>query len=311
MALNIDSIIALVKLLDKDFFEEESFNKFISTKATKAFIEHENIMGRTASLKNIREEFIRLMEYDYYEDKFDFYILKNNLAILKRDLDYFQTYKEEIVEEALNRVYKIVREDMEIKTNIYIYAGGPDGGFTVSRKEVYINVLSFFGSRENLIKLLSHELYHSRKIPLIYRLIFNSQLVFKRKRYAYGILARIIEEGIACLIQHGPILFKDDVSGTLTRRNLSLSKSHFKNLNEILKNIKLGNLQKVKLNTLNIYALGYTIAVAIYNHKGSRLLDQWTVNLNLKNIIREYIKLCKTIRSLPHIDEEVINWLIH
>ena len=36
---------------------------------------------------------------------------------------------------------------MEIKTNIYIYAGGPDGGFTVSRKEVYINVLSLAAGR--------------------------------------------------------------------------------------------------------------------------------------------------------------------
>ena len=310
MALNIDFVTALVKLLDKNYFNEKTFNIFISTKAAKAFIEHENIMGRRVSIRDIREELKRLFKYQYYEDRFNFYILKNNLESLKRDIDYIQNNGEEIVKDALNRIYKMVSENVEIKTNIYLYAGGPDGGFTVSRKEVYINILNFLGNREELIKLLSHELYHSRKIPLIYKARFNTQLVFARKRYAYGILARIIEEGIACLIQHGPILFKDDVSGSLTRRNLSLSKSHFKMLNETLENIKFGNFHKVKINSLNIYAIGYTIAVTIYNHKGTNLLDQWTLTLNFKNIIKEYMELCKSNKGLPKIDGGAINWIL-
>lgn len=310
MALNIDFIIALVDLLDRDYFDEEVFNRFILTKAAKRFIEHENIMGRNLDSKDIKEELNRLMTYDRYEDRYNFYILRNNLYTLKKDMDYFQSHGEKVVARALNRVYRIIPESMEITTDIYIYAGGPDGGFTVNRKEVYINILNYIGEREDFIKILSHELYHSRNIPLKSRVRFNSQLIFKRNRYAYGILGRIIEEGIASLIHHGSILFKDDITGNLTKRNLALSKRHFNLLNEMLLDIKHGNFHKIKLHSLNIYAIGYTIITAIYSHKGTPLLDQWSLNLNFRDIIKEYMKLSDINKELPQIDSNAISWII-
>lgn len=310
MVLNIDFVIALVELLDRDFFDEEKFNRFIITKGARRFIEHENIMGRYVHIKDIKDELRNLMEYKNYEDKYDFYILRSNLDTLKRDIDYFRNNGEKIVKMSLNRVYRIIPENMKVKTDIYLYAGGPDGGFTVNRKDVYINILNYIGEREEFIKILSHELYHSRKVALRSKLQFNSQLISKKKRYAYGILGRIIEEGIACLIQHGPILFKDDRTGTLTRRNLSISQTHFDMLNNMLLDIKLGKFHRINLNSLNIYAIGYTIVTAIYNQNGTVLLDQWTVNLNFRDIIKEYIALCKNNKSLPEIDDDAIYWII-
>lgn len=310
MALNIDYIIVLAELLDKDFFDEEIFNRFIITKGTKRFIEHENIMGRIVSIKDIEDELRRLIEYEGYKDKYDFYILKNNLDILKRDIHYLSNHGEKIVKLSLDRAYRIIPENMDVKTDIYLYAGGPDGGFTVNRKEVYINFLNYIGEREEFIKILSHELYHSRKISLGNKLKFNSQLIFKRNRYAYSLLGRIIEEGIACLIQHGPILIKDDRTGNLTRRNLSLSKVHFDKLNEMLLNIKLGRFHNVKFNSLNVYAIGYIIVTIIYGQSGSLLLDQWTVNLNFRVIIKEYMRLCKDNKAFPRIDDSAICWII-
>lgn len=311
MALNLDFIITLYELLDRSYFDERAFNRFIITKGLRGFIEHENAMGRNVDIKDIKDELKRLMEYESYEDRYCFYILKRNLHGLKRDIYYLMSNGEEIVKSALERIFRVISADVEIKTDIYLYAGGPDGGFTVNRNEVYINYLNYIGEKDELIKILSHELYHSRKIRLIRKLKFGMKLLRKRKRYAYGLLGRIIEEGIASFIQHGPILTRDDKTGNLTRRNLTLSRKHFDMLNESLINIKHGRFNRVKLYSLNVYAIGYIMVSAIHNEGKLNLLNQWTENLDFKGIIAEYMKIKRSNKTLPEIKDEAIEWILY
>jgi len=311
VALNLDFIITLYELLNRDFFDEKAFHRFIITKGAKGFIEHENAMGRNVDIIDLKDELIRLMEYESYEDRYSFYKLKKNIQGLKRDIYYLSSNGEKLVKLALDRIYRIISDDVEIKTDIYLYAGGSDGGFTVNRNEVYINYLNYIGEKEELIKILSHELYHSRKIKLWNKLKFGMKLLLKKSRYAYGLLGRIIEEGIACFIQHGPILTRDDKTGNLTRKNIALSRMHFDMLNETLLNIKYGKFSRVKLSSLNVYAIGYIIVSTVHNEEMSYLLNQWTVSLDLKNIIMEYMRISRSNKMLPEIKFEAIEWILY
>ncbi len=311
MALNLDFLITLYELLRKGFFDEEAFKRFIITKGARGFMEHENAMGRSVDVRDIKDELRKLMEIDGYEDRYCFHIFKSNLQQIKGDIYYLMSNGEEIVESALDRIHGVISDSIEIKTDIYLYAGGQDGGFTVNRNEVYINYLNYIGEREELIKILSHELYHSRRIKLWNNLKFGRNLLSKRKRYAYGLLGRIIEEGIACFIQHGPILIRDDKTGNLTRRNLTLSRNHFEMLNEALLNIKNGRFDRVRLGSLNIYAIGYIIVSALHSENKAHLLNQWTVNMNFKHIIMEYMELSRSNETLPEIEHEAIEWIIY
>lgn len=309
MALNIDYITYLVNIMDLGTFDEELFNRFIKTKALKEFINHENAMGRSTHVFDIKDELIRLLKYENYEDKYSFYILKRNISRLKKDIEYFSKKAEYIIQLALDRVYSVISKDIEVKTHIYLYAAGIDGGFTVKRRQIYINFLNYIGEMDEFIKVLSHELYHSREIPLKNKLKFRLHITSNRKAYAYGILGRIIEEGIACLVQHGPVLLKDDITGNLTRRSLFHTQYYFNRINKALLNIKHGKLKRSDINRINIYAIGYTIVTVVYREKGF-LLDQWTVDLNFENIIKEYMNISKLKSNLPKIDEESILWIL-
>ncbi len=48
--------------------------------------------------------------------------------------------------------------------------------------------------------------------------------MLKGNPLVYEIIGKIMEEGIASLVQHGRILEVDDPTGTLTSRNLTLVK---------------------------------------------------------------------------------------
>lgn len=311
MALDIDFVVALAKILDKGTFDEELFNRFIETKGARGFIDHENTMGRKVDKRDIREELVRLIENDGYKDKYFFYQIKNHLKELKNDIEYLIKNNKLVIDLALKRVYEIVPEEVKIVTNIYLYTGGIDGGFTINRKYVFINYGNYIGEREEFIKILSHELYHSRYVTYKHRAKFILKSISKKNRHPYSILGKIIEEGIACLIQHGTFLKKDDPTGSLTRRNLSLSRKQFNLLNEILLDIKYERPFNKKIKELNIYLIGYIIVSTVYNEEGVLILDNWTLNLNFKEIIKKYMELCLRDNILPALSSESIGWLIN
>src|SRR5699024_3099921 len=99
-------------------------------------------------------------------------------------------------------------------------------------------------------------------------------------------------EGIACLIQHGVNLTKDDPIGTLTRRKLVLSQEAFYSLDKALLSIKNGNPNYKLIASLDVYVLGYKIVKILYEDKGPYILDEWTINYNYKKLIKEYVYIC-------------------
>lgn len=310
MALNIDYIIILGKIFDKNTFDEELFDEFINTAGVRGFIEHENIMGRKVDHIDIEDELRKAVKNNNYKDKYEFYRIKRNLKQLKKDIEFFKDINGLAVKLALERVYRIIPEEIKIKNNIYLYVGGVDGGFTVNRKDIFINYVNYIGQKKEFIKILSHELYHSRDITLINKIKLSIKNMSSEKRYLYGILGKAIEEGIACLIQHGAILEKDDLTGNLTRRNLFLTNEQFDILNDILMDIKFGKYSNKKINELNTYSIGYIIVSTVYNEKGPSILNDWTINLEFRRIIKAYIELCNRNKNLPSFKYEAIEWII-
>jgi len=310
VSLDIDFLVILAELLRKNTFDHKLFNAFIETKGAKGFIDHENTMGRKVNRLDIKEEIIKVIQEDEYEDRFQFHMVKKNLDNLIEDIDYLKKNRKLIINKALERVYEIVPEEIKIHTNICLYAGGIDGGFTINRNHVFINYGKYIGQKEEFVKILSHELYHSRQIPLIYKAKFFLRTISSKKRYAYGILGKIIEEGIACLIQHGAILNKDDIIGNLTKSNLSHNKKQFEILNEILLDIRYGNFYKHKFKELNVYSIGYLIVTTVYNEWGVLILDNWTICMDFRNIIKKYNELCIENGFPCYLKPESIGWFI-
>lgn len=305
MALDIEFLVSLAEILNKAYFDNDLYDKFIRTRGAKAFLKHEKV-----DKLDMKKELIKIIEEEAYEDKFQFYQIKEKIPQLLEDIEYIKKYQGLIIDKALERVYKIVPEEMEIHRDIYLYAGGVDGGFTLNRSRVFINYSKYIGKEEDFIKILSHELYHSRIIPLRYKLKFTLRTIPKNKRYAYNILGKLLEEGIASLIQHGAILNKDHLMGKLTGRNLAHIREQFNILNSILIDARYGNFDKTKLKNLNVYSTGYLIVTTVYKQAGVLPLDSWTMNLDFRGIIRTYNELCIK-KNLPYrFNYEAIEWLI-
>ena len=309
MALNLDTIVTLAKILDQKTFDERLYNTFIRTKGGKRFVEYEKSLEKARGKDDIKKELIKLVEDESYEDKYQFYKLKRNLNQLKIDIKYIKEKGDAILENALKEVYKIVPHNMSIKSNIYLYGGGANGGFTIDRKDIFINYGKYIGKKEEFIKILSHELYHSRKLSIESRIKFLFKMVFRVNRLIYGILGKALEEGIASLVQHGSILKVDDPVDTLTRRNLLLCKEQFDLLNDILRDIKYGRINNKKIGKLNLYIIGYHIVTTIYNIEGVMVLDHWTENLEFREIIKRYIEICNENQITSGIDKEIVEWI--
>lgn len=127
----------------------------------------------------------------------------------------------------------------------------------------------------------------------------------------YSTLGRILEEGIACLVQHGTNFKIDDPIGTLTNRDMFLSKEHFKILNESMISIKNGDPDYGKIYRINVYVLGYIISKTIYENGDKSILDEWTVNFNYIKPIRRYIEICKKNKRHSGFYREIEDWLLN
>lgn len=163
---------------------------------------------------------------------------------------------------------------MSFNTKINLYVGGNDGGFTINRKEIYINYGMYAGNIKELIKIMNHELYHSRNISLKDRFIFFLESLLNSNMVVHKAISKIIEESIACLVQQGPVLEKDDPTGTLTKRNLLLLKKEFDLLNQIIIESRRGIQAHKKIDMLNVYSIGYHIVSTIYNNDKKILLNR-------------------------------------
>lgn len=309
MVINIESIELLIKILEKEFLDETLYNLFIKTKGIKGFLDHQNSFGKIIERDYIKKELIKVIEDKHYEDEFEFYKLKNNIEQLKLDTLFISENNDIIIQTALKKVYKIVPKEISIRSNIYLYCGGIDGGFTINRNDIFVDYGRFIGKREDFIKILIHEMYHSRKLSIENRIIFLFKLITKKNRLLYEIIGKTIEEGIACLAQHGPILQKDDLTGNLTKRQLLLAKEQFELINRILSNIKSGRTYNKVSSHLNIYVIGYLIVSLIYREKGVFILDDWTISLNFRRIIKEYVELCDEKGIPSGFDDEIAEWL--
>lgn len=142
------------------------------------------------------------------------------------------------------------------------------------------------------------------------RLIFLLKMILKVNPLIYKIIGKAMEEGIASLIQHGGKLRRDDPTGTLTKRNLMLVKEEFDLLNCILLDIKHNRYDYKKISKLNIYVIGYYIISTIYNIEGVLVLDDWTVNLKYKRIIKKYIEVCDANGISSGFTDEILEWIM-
>ena len=308
MKLNIDSLVAIRNFLQKDYFDEKNYKQLIKTKGMKGFLEYENALGRDI---NIGEELEKLIYNEDYRDKYGFYIAKKRLKELEKDIDYIKKHENYILAEAIKNVYKIIPNDMKLNCKIYLFIGGNDGGFTVNRNKIYINYGKYINNMEEFIKVLSHELYHSRDISLRIRLLSLFKMLCSNNGRIYQIMGKIMEEGMASLAQHGAILKNNDPAGTLNSRDLLLIKYEFELLNKILLDIKNNNSYYKGLKQINLYAIGYYIVSTIYNTEGVLILDNWTVELKYEDIIKKYSEICNTREISSGFNKNILNLIIN
>ncbi len=310
MKINIEGIKLLVEIIENNCINYDKLVEFTKTKAMKAFMEHERSFSRDISRGMIIKELIKLKKDNEYKDKYGFYIMKENISILKENLFYIEKNGDKIISEALINVFKLVPKGIKIQPNIYLYAGGIDGGFTVCRKDVFINYIKYFNSLEEFIKVIGHELFHCRIISLSnkFRSLFIDNV---NSKYIYEILGKILEEGIACFIQHGNILEKDDPAGTLTKEKIKLIDKKFQELNSTLLKIKEGNIDYLGTETIDIYSIGYYIVSSLYSFYGKEALLPWIERYDYKKPIKSYINVSREARRESGFNEEIEGWLLH
>lgn len=309
VAIIIEGVELVIDLLDNIYFDEKKFNRYINSKVGKIFLSHERELRRNANPLKIKQEIKSVINSSKYKDLYDFYKLKENIKRAKKGLEYIKLNEEEIVTRVLEEIYKYIPKWVEIRPDVILYAGGIDGGFATFTKDVYINYIKYIGNLEEFKKVLAHEFYHARRVPINKKMELYFKMSLYNNRAKYDSLGRVFEEGIACLIQHGANLDIDDPVGTLTNRDLTLKKEHFKVLNEALYSIKNGNPNYNLIYKINVYVIGYIISKTIYENEGSISLDKWTVDFNYELLIRKYIKICKQRGISSGIDSNLEKWL--
>lgn len=287
MKINIDGIKALGDVLEEEL-SYDKLKKLTKVKSVSRFIDHEKTFNRDIDKFIFILEIIRLKTYEDYVDKFNLYILKENLSGLYEDLEWLKADEEKIIKEALDKVYDLVPSYIDINPKIYLYGGGIDGAFTLYGKEIFINYIKYLGSSEEFIKVVSHELFHCRNIPLKVKLRNYFQLNI-RERYLYEVLGKIFEEGIALLIQHGNVLKKDDPVGSITREKLNLVDREFEKLNLVLEDIKGNSIEYINTKTIDYYALGYYMVRFLYDFYNREVLLPWILDLDYRTLIKSYI----------------------
>jgi len=137
VVIDIEFLIILAEMFSKEFFDEQLFDKFMGTKGARALLEHEKLVGRKVDKFYIKDEIKKIVEEEDYEDRFQLYKVKKSLSQLIDDIEYLRKNKDLIIDKALERVYRIVPEEMDIRIEICLYVGGTDGGYPKQELRIY------------------------------------------------------------------------------------------------------------------------------------------------------------------------------
>ena len=309
MKIHMESIKILLNILEENKTDYQKLVKFTKTKEVQGFIQHEKNFNRKISEDIIIKEIIKLKTRTDYKDKYDFYIIKNNINIIKYNLNYIETHQYLIIKQALDRIKNIVSENIKINSNIYLYIGGIDGGFSIYGKNIFINYIKYFNKTDELIKILSHELFHCRIIP--FKNKFRVFLFLDTKKYIYEILGKILEEGIASLIQHGTTLEKDDPIGTVTKEKIKNIEEKFQVLNSVLLKLKGGNIDYLQLGQIDIYSIGYYMVSFLYRYYGIEILKPWIFKYDYNICIESYIRKAGKEGFSSGFSKEIEEWILN
>lgn len=304
----MESIKILINILKEDKIDYRKLTKFVKTKEVRGFIQHEKTFNRKTSEDIIIEEIIKLKTQADYKDKYDFHIIKNNINIIVYRLNYIEEHQELIMEYALNRIRTFIPQSIKVNSNIYLYIGGIDGGFSVNGKDIFINYIKYFNEIDELIKIVSHELFHCRIIP--FKNKFKVFFTRDTKKYIYEILGKILEEGIALLIQHGIILGKNDPIGTITKEKMEKIEEEFEVLNCVLLKLKEGNIDYLELRKIDIYSIGYYIVNFIYKYYDEEILESWIFKYDYNMPIKSYIYGIRKEGLSSGFSKEIENWIL-
>ncbi|WMM25942.1 DUF5700 domain-containing putative Zn-dependent protease [Tissierella sp. MB52-C2] len=308
MKIHMESIKILINILKEDKIDYKKLTKFVKTKEVRGFIQHEKTFNRKTSEDTITEEIIKLKTQIDYKDKYDFYIIKNNINIIVYRLNYIEEHQELIMEYALKRIKTFIPQSIKVNSNIYLYIGGIDGGFSVYGKDVFINYIKYFNEIDELIKIISHELFHCRIIP--FKNKFKVFLTRDTKKYIYEVLGKILEEGIALLIQHGIILRKNDPIGTITKEKMEKVEEEFEVLDCVLLKLKEGNIDYLELRKIDIYSIGYYIVNFIYKYYDEEILESWIFKYDYNRPIKSYIYGIRKEGLSSGFSKEIENWIL-
>ena len=305
-----EGVELLYDLICSNYFDEKKYKRYINTMETKIFIKHENEVGRNTNKQILERELRKVLEDETYEDLYGFYIIKKNIDEFKNDIEYIKENNDEILNNVLTRVYKFLPSWMKVNPKIILYAGGEDGGFATFTKNVYVNLGKYIGRKEEFEKVLAHEFYHTRHISFQKKITLFIKTSLYPEKAMFDTLGRVLEEGIACLVQQGINFDIDDPVGTLTKRDILLSKEHFDMLNSALLSIKEERPNYNIIYKISVYVLGYIIARTLYENDGIFILDEWTVNFDYKKPIKRYVKLCREKNKPSGFARGIENWLL-
>lgn len=308
MLINYDALDQFNLILNKNIVYESSMITFLNTQAMRSFIDHENSYHRYVN-KDKLLKIIKEMKVHNKIDEYGFYKLNSNKKIYKDVLDYIKINEKEILNQALGKVYTIVPQHILLNYNVNFYIGGNDGGFTINRKDIYINYLQYYENMEELVKVLSHEIFHCRPNVQQNKIkdIFNKNI---EEVYLFQVLGRILEEGLATFIQHGEELLIDDPVKTLTQEKLNNIDLTFNELNTILLGVKNRNSRLIKDRFIDIYPLGYYIVCRLNESNKIDTCFSWIERYEFKEPIKTYISICKSTHTKSGFTEEIEDWLL-
>jgi hypothetical protein len=301
----------LISLYKNNYFDEKKYKEWINTHEMKEFLRHERALNRNTSKSILKREILKVLKDSSYEDMYGYFRIKRNIEQIEKDYNYINDNWEIIVNNALKRLYSIIPEWVEINPQIFLLAGGVDGGFCIFGKRIYINLIKYIGKIEEFEKVISHEMYHIRKNPFRRKKSWIKNMYFYPEKYLYELFGRILEEGIACLIQHEANFIADDPAGTLTKENMNFAEEEFKKLNEMLIFVKKGKPQYFSFQRLNAYVIGYKIAKFLYEKDGLFILNKWTLDYNYKEPIKKYIEVCRESNVNSGFTRNVEEWILY
>lgn len=202
-------------VLCQHVFSEKKFAEMWNHPFMTEYMEHEKLLGRTATEGTVRAAFEAAItgggESSLFPER-----IKEMLPQLQATAEKIQSG--DLAAEALERIHRFTDCEIGENTTVSLYALGKDGGFSLREEKLAINLL---WGQEPWFDVLCHELYHARSLnaACVEKRIAYIQLTGETDDTGEMILSELAEEGIATLIQRGGkgVPSKEEVSQILRR----------------------------------------------------------------------------------------------